>query len=881
MNTAVCPRCGGARSGGLCPRCTIAAALETGTDADEAPQRIGNCEVFGEIARGGNGVVYRAWQGDLKREVALKMLLSARLERPATLQRFRREAELMAQLDDPGILPVYEVGEEGGVPYFCMKLAEGGNLAERIAGLRGRFVDIARLLASIAHTVDRAHRHGVLHRDLKPSNIVFDTDDRPLVTDFGLARHLGADSSLTGSEALLGTPRYVAPEVITAPGARLTPAVDVYGLGAILCELLTGRPPFPDLAPLQVLQQVATRPPVAPRALDASIPRGLEAICLRCLEKRPGDRYASARELALALEAWCGEMMRPSRWWRRGSRFGVPSHRRRLVALLAACAMLGGASMTGLLAWLNQPMLPDPAVVGRTLAVVPADPAHASAAVIAAVRSLSARLAGTQPLQVVPADRVLAVAQRKDFPADAVQRGELLGAYVQVKISAVNASVDGPLVVRAIDGLRKEELWSGRASPTDLDAAAIALSKALASKRAEPTPETHLPPAALAQIVRGVALDVRQDKAAIDEAIAAYRRTLALAPACASAHVRLADAYGELAATYNDSAFWLDAAIEEANRAARLDPTLGAAYSSLGDIYYFKGWFGRAATAYEHARALRALGVDNGLGIVYYQQGRYDESFALFFNGLDFSTPSMHGAYMRAQVLYTLGATDAGDQMMRSGLALEPRAEKRNEAEAEMALYRGDFARCRQLAEPLDPLTISGGFYSAGEVAMECAVPQGDYAGALRDLAPAIALHAQGKADRGNSGPMIEEAILLRLLGRGNEAAPLLEQARQAAQAGIDDGSEFWKNWRRLAAVQRVEGDVDGAYRTLDVAFAHGMRISARTAGDLQFLPFRDDARFAELRKSQAAELAVMRERALAMMASPPDPTARATDHPR
>jgi len=236
-----CPECGNrldaSQTDGLCARCLLAAALEAEQGALAAgngeteslhamgvpfDSRVGRYELREEIDRGGVGVVYRAWQADLKREVALKMLLPSRLETPDARSRFRREAELMASLDHPAILPVYEVGEQDGQPYYSMKLAEGGNLASRIAALHGKYRESARLVATIARGIGYAHDHGVLHRDLKPSNIVFDASGQCMVTDFGLARLLAVDSSLTGSDVLIGTPRYVAPEMVTTSGARLT-----------------------------------------------------------------------------------------------------------------------------------------------------------------------------------------------------------------------------------------------------------------------------------------------------------------------------------------------------------------------------------------------------------------------------------------------------------------------------------------------------------------------------------------------------------------------------------------------------------------------------------------------------------------------------------
>ncbi len=362
VGTARCPSCGAANNASLpdalCVRCLLGCALdaelpvddpdsiEAAPSEDENGQQIGRYRLLEEIERGGGGVVYSAWDADLKRRVALKMLLPARRESQQTLDRFRREAELMASLDHPGVLPIYEVGEQGGLPFFAMKFAERGNLAQRIGALRGQYRVCARLVATIARAVAYAHGRGVLHRDLKPSNIVFDRDDAPLVTDFGLARLLAEDSTLTGSDALIGTPRYVAPEVVLAPAAKLTAATDIYGLGAILYELLCGRAPFADLAPLQVLQQVATRRPMPPRQIDASVPSVLEAICLRCIEKRPYDRYSSAVALADALDAWlAGTKVGLLRRFG-GSLVELPSRRRRAVIVVgtlfvaAVCVLL-------------------------------------------------------------------------------------------------------------------------------------------------------------------------------------------------------------------------------------------------------------------------------------------------------------------------------------------------------------------------------------------------------------------------------------------------------------------------------------------------------------------------------------------------------------
>src|SRR5215475_8958152 len=367
----VCGKCGSKLFAdapqGFCSLCLFKTGLGPLQDEDEdalgssaarMQMEFGDYELLEEIGRGGQGVVYRARQKSLNRPVALKVIGLGQWAAKVHLKRFRLEAEAAARLDHPCIVPIHEVGEREGCCYFSMNLVEGSQLDEVVKCEPMPLRRAAELIAKLARAVHYGHEHGILHRDIKPGNVLLDKKGEPHLTDFGLARLIETESSVTQTLDVLGTPSYMAPEQAVGNNAAVSSATDVYGLGAVLYQLLTGQPPFAGGTTYETIKLLESTEPRPPRLLNPKIDRDLNTICLKSLEKDPKRRYSSALSLAEDLERWLkhepiqarrtGIFARGRKWVRRNP-----------TSALSAASLIALAAATGWIIWKTE-FIPRP-----------------------------------------------------------------------------------------------------------------------------------------------------------------------------------------------------------------------------------------------------------------------------------------------------------------------------------------------------------------------------------------------------------------------------------------------------------------------------------------------------------------------------------------
>ena len=677
--SGICAKClSASRVGhGLCLNCLLSAGLNgNGNGEHSAIEQtlddllhdipgqdgdwlLGNYQILEEIGRGGMGVIYRARQRHSRRIVALKRISSHHADSQDTLMRFRREAQAAANLDHPNILPIYEVSEShDGLPFFSMKFAAAGSLLEAASALRSQPRRAVALMAKVARAVQYAHEQGILHRDLKPGNILLDGRGEPLVSDFGLAKWLEPTGHLTRTPTVFGTPGYIAPEQVNGSAGNLTPAADIYSLGAVLFDLLTGQPPFTGEHALKTIQQATQKPAPKLRSLAPALDRDLEIICAKCLERDPKARYRSAGELADDLERWLhgrSIVARPVsppvhlwRWVRRNP----------LVAQMAAL-LLTMATAVGVMISKSQTVSPSEA---NGIAVLPfetlssdKESALFAYGVYDGVLSKLAKLAN---LKVINHNSVAKYRGAHDIPeiGRALNVAYLLTGNVQRQGASVR------LTAELIDLRKKARVWAEQYDRnfSDLFALQNLIAQKIANKLGvggSPAEQSALQLAPTTDLISydaylrakdllyGIALSTRQ-KEDLFQAVELLDQAVARDPVFFDAYCQLAGAHDRIyfgAFDHSDARLKLAESVIQSIR--RLQPERGETHLALAQHYYYAYRdYNRARQelVFAHLTLPNESRIPLLAGYIDRRQGRWERSLeemtqALELNPRDFS----------------------------------------------------------------------------------------------------------------------------------------------------------------------------------------------------------------------------------------------------
>ena len=611
----------------------------------------GDYELLEEIGRGGQGVVYRAHQKSLNRTVALEVIVLGPWTTERHLKRFRREAEAAAHLEHPGIVPIYEVGEREGQCYFSMKFVEGGQLDEVVRREPMSIRRAAELIVKMARTVHYAHEHGILHRDIKPGNILLDAQGEPHLTDFGLARLLESESTVTATLDVLGTPSYMAPEQAAGEHTKVSKATDVYGLGAVLYQLLTGQPPFAGGTTYETIRLLRDTEPRQPRLLNPKVDRDLSIICLKCLEKDPQRRYPSALTLAEDLEHWLrhepiqakpsGVFTHTRKWVRRNPSTTV------LVTLLIAFAV--GLTVT---VWNRKP----PVVIPKSVAVLPfenlsEDPNNIYFAE-GIQEEILTRLASVADLKVISRS---STQRYHSKPGNLSEIAKQLGVANILEGSVQKAADQVRVNVQLINPQTDSQLWADTYDRklTDIFNVQSEIAKGIAAalqakltgreEQALAVKPTNNPEAYDAYL-RGLAFEARSYPAdfspeVVKKAASFYERAVQFDPNFAIAWARLSRQLVQLYFAFglDTTSAQRDAAKNALDHAQKLEPNSAETVLALGYYQYnVLRDYGAAKITFNRVSKMLPGNseVPHALALVARREGKWDESIAYFEQAL-------------------------------------------------------------------------------------------------------------------------------------------------------------------------------------------------------------------------------------------------------
>ena len=885
-----CPHCNSSSNiaGGLCVGCLLQAGLDPADDCEsesltdilaevhlpDQSWRLGNYEILEEIGRGGMGVIYRARQRHSRRIVAVKRVLSYHSDSRETLARFRREAQAAASLDHPNILPIYEVSEsEDGLPFFSMKFAPGGSLQQMAPALRDDPRQCVALVAKITRAVQYAHSKGILHRDLKPGNILLDGRGEPLVSDFGLAKWLDTSSDLTRTLTIFGTPGYIAPEQASHAAADLKPTADIYSLGAILFDLLAGRPPFLGTHALSVIRQAAESPAPKLRTLSKLADRDLETICSRCLDRDPKLRYPSAHDLAEDLERWlegrpiiARRVLPPVRVWRWSKRNPI------IASAGAACIVL-----TALVAARQ--------IEARRLHIA----VHAQSAVNHSVQlmplfDLDAVAVSDEwtdqfarELEKQLTSQGPALVGRSDVqPAAAGAQAGVSSSNLRTRLSLTRRDVNGRLrfSLRLTDARNDNLLWQQiEEGAADTTAASIARAIAVRTYRtldaanltsiAERNIDAGLQdPEAKNFITSGLTLAERRSDIDLERSITCLEHAIELQPTSAAAHAALAKVLTYRVA-FTSNRTLLPKAEEAALKAIALNPQSGEGHHALAVTSYHQGKFQQAL---EHVQqAFEYSGIYSRgttvMAITYRMVGRPDKALAWLMFGRHEETQPADTEAVIGDCWAALGDNERAEAAYRHYSRLRPEQPDGWIGRCHLLLLNRRFEEARALYK--ENWKRYGEFVYSQQMAAQVEF-------FARNFAEAENLYAELARRDPNGGGGFYGALsydsalgVISLTNNRPAAIEILERARVTELGIVEVAGEHPEALYRLAAVDAALGEKNLALQHLERAFKAGFDDYRSLQLDPRIDLIRDDEAYRQILERMVARVASLRHAAI------------------
>lgn len=866
-----CDRCGTTtRIGSSCLTCLLQEGVaDTGEASSETFERVlaeasvpdtqwrlGNYQILGEIGRGGMGVIYRARQRHSRRIVALKRVLSYHADSRETLERFRREAEAAASLDHPHILPIYEVGEAEGLPFFTMKYATGGSLQRAAAALRSDLRECVRLTAKVARAVAHAHAKGILHRDLKPGNILLDGNGEPMVSDFGLAKWMETECDLTRSLAIFGTPGFIAPEQADGPRGALTAAADIYSLGAILFELVAGRPPFLGEHALAVIRQAAELPAPKLRSVLQGADRDLETICAKCLEREPRLRYSSAGDLADDLERWLDGRSIAARpvsvvvqAWRGAKR------NPRLAGSIAACVILAGIGIAGWRASSHYEAVVERAEVARrSVSLGPIEDldelSDRSDLAAALLTTLESRLADAHDIALRPSPApagqhrgFLNAEEWKAFGAAAQTRlivtGSVRERHGRYRIAVhVIESSSGAVVSTSLHDLESIP----QIGPEIVRLVAQRLESADNAVQTAPRTGATLNAEARSYYERAREFFFRYNLSDLDRAIVSLRQAIELDAEYGHAYALLASAC-QLRSKLEPDVNWLEQAEHAASAALRIAPDLADTHRALGGIHKRRGRLKEALDANLTALELepRSARTAAMLGNIYEVLGQPDVAVSWLERAMSWEARPIYADNL-ADALTSLGELEEAEKAFRTAAIFRPDLPVRHLGLIRIALIRGDFAAARaecqqaRAEHPGNPQPL----ITAGLIEFFA-----------RNYPAAEQLYREASAFGRTGGLDVPSAVgvisALGFITSGTDPAAGRALLHEAIALDLENLAEAPENPHQLyslAANRAALHEGDAALATLDRAIAAGWSDHHSLALDPRFDSIRNTPRF-------------------------------------